>query len=157
MDNKVGDKLLTPEKRAELLKQLKGIVEELKPYGITLITDDRKRTLRPRKGAEPHMQRVHDLAKKHGLSLKGIALDGMAADLDLTKQFQPFEDEFRIGLQLAEDTGTQASSEAWEAFLAYYGVLSSMADRSPDLAAELQTVVDFMATGPRKKAAPPVT
>ena len=57
-----------------------------------------------------------------------------------------------MALQLAEDTGTQAGSEAWEAFLAYYGVLSSMGERMPDLAAELQTVVDFMAIGPRKKA-----
>lgn len=46
---------------------------------------------------------------------------------------------------------TQASSEVWEGYLAYYGVLSSMAQRMPDVAAELQTVVDFMATGPRKK------
>lgn len=101
------------------------------------------------------MQRVHDLAARHGVSLKSIPLDGMANDLALAKQLQPFEDEFRVGLQLVEDTGTQAASEAWEAFLAYYGVLSSMAERSPDLAAELQTVVEFMATGPRKKPATP--
>jgi hypothetical protein len=156
MDNKVGDKLLTPQKAAQLLKQVKDLVEQLKPYGITLTTDERRRTLRPRKGAEPHMQRVHDLATKHAVSLKNIPLDGMASDLALAKQFQPFEDELRTGLQLVEDTGTQAGSEAWEAFLAYYGVLSSMADRSPDLAAELQTVVDFMATGPRKKTPPAV-
>lgn len=31
-------------------------------------------------------------------------------------------------------------------------VLSSMAQRMPDLAAELATVVDFMAKGPRKNA-----
>ena len=155
MDNKVGDKLLTPQKMAQLLKQAKDLVEQLKPYGITLTTDARKRTLRPRKGAEPHMQRVHDLATKHGVSLKNIPLDGMANDLALSKQFQPFEDELRAGLQLAEDTGTQAGSEAWEAFLAYYGVLSSMAGRSPELAGELQTVIDFMATGPRKKTPEP--
>ncbi|MBK9259399.1 MAG: hypothetical protein IPM54_06130 [Polyangiaceae bacterium] len=70
----------------------------------------------------------------------------------LASQYQPIEDELRVALQIAEDTGTQAGSEAWEAFLAYYGVLSSMAQRMPDLAAELQPVVDFMATGPRKKA-----
>lgn len=155
MDNKVGDKLLSPQKETQLLKQLKDIVEQLRPYGITLTTDERKRTLRPRKGAEAHMQRVHDLAVKHGVSLKNIPLVGMASDLALAKQVQPIEDELRAGLQLAEDTGAQAGSEAWEAFLAYYGVLSSMADRSPDLAAELRTVVDFMATGPRKKAAAP--
>ncbi|MEO7327122.1 MAG: hypothetical protein ABI193_01000 [Minicystis sp.] len=156
MDNKVGDKLLSPQKASQLLQKIKDLVEELRPYGITLTTDERKRTLRPRKGSEPHMQRVHDLAVKHGVSLKNIPLDGMANDLALSKQFQPFEDELRTGFQLAEDTGMQAGSEAWEAFLAHYGVLSSMAERMPDLAAELATVIDFMATGPRKKApAPP--
>lgn len=43
------------------------------------------------------------------------------------------------------------------AFLAYYGVLSSTAERSAELAAELKTVVDFMTTGPRKKAPAPPT
>jgi len=33
-------------------------------------------------------------------------------------------------------------------------VLSSMAERSAELAAELQTVVEFMATGPRRKPSP---
>jgi hypothetical protein len=154
MENKVGDKLLTPQKATALLKQVKDLTEQLRAYGITLTTDDRKRTLRPRKGAEAHMQRVHDLAVKHGVSLKDIPLDGMANDLALAKQFQPIEDELRTVLQIAEDTGTQADSEAWEAFLAYYGVLSSMADRSADLAAELKSVIDFMATGPRKKTPP---
>jgi hypothetical protein len=103
------------------------------------------------------LERVHDLAVKHGVKLKDHPLDGMADDLELAKRFDPFEDEFRRGLTLAEDTGTQAGSEAWEAFLASYGVLSSMADRTPELAAELQPVIDFMAIGRRKKAAPPGT
>ena len=154
MENRVGDKLLSPQKLTKLLELAKSVAEELRPYGVTLTTDERKRTLRPRKGAEVHMQRVHDLAVKHGVTLKNIPLDGMANDLALAKQFSPIEDELRVALQLAEDTATQAGSEAWEAFLAYYGVLSSMADRSPDLAAELSTVVDFMATGPRAKKAP---
>jgi cytochrome c len=154
MENKVGDKQFSPQKVTQLVKQLKDIVEQLRPYGITLTTDERKRTLRPRKGAEVHMQRVHQLASKHGVTLKNIPLQGMADDLALAKQFVSFEDELRAGLQLAEDSGTQADSEAWEAFLAYYGVLSSMAERSPELAVELESVVSFMATGPRKKPAP---
>jgi hypothetical protein len=99
------------------------------------------------------MARVHDLAVKHGVSLKNISLDGMAADIELAKQFQPIEDELRTALTLAEDTGTQAGSEAWEAFLAYYGVLSSMAERDPEVAAEIGSVIEFMATGPRQKSA----
>ncbi|MDI1434327.1 hypothetical protein [Polyangium sorediatum] len=152
MNNKVGDALLTHEQHIQLLAQLKAIVETLRAHGITLTVDERKRTLRQRRGAESHIQRVIDLAKKYNVSLKAIPLAGLENDLVLTKQLLPIEEELRVALQLAEDTGTQAGSEAWEAFLAYYGVLSSMGERMPDLAAELQTVVDFMATGPRKKA-----
>jgi hypothetical protein len=154
MANLVGDSPLTSQKRDKLVAQLKDILEQLRPYGIILDKDSRKRTLRPRKGAEAHMARVHDLAVKHGVSLKNISLDGMAADIELAKQFQPIEDELRTVLTLAEDTGTQAGSEAWEAFLAYYGVLSSMAERDPELAAEIASVIEFMATGPRQKSAP---
>jgi hypothetical protein len=110
------------------------------------------RTLKARRGAEPHIQRVVDLATKHGVSLPNIPLAGISNDLKLGNQVQPVEDEIRVALQFAEDIGRQTSSEAWEAFLAYYGVLSSMAQRMPDLAIELATVVDFMATGPRKKS-----
>jgi hypothetical protein len=154
MANLVGDKPLTPQKREKLVAQLKDILEQLRPHGVMLNKDSRKRTLRPRKGAEPHMQRVHDLAIKHGVSLKNISLDGMAADLELAKQFQAIEDEARTVLTFAEDTGTQAGSEGWEAFLAYYGVLSSIADRNPELATELEPVVKFMANGPRQQDPP---
>jgi hypothetical protein len=131
-------------------------MELLRPHGTVLQKDDRKRTLRPRRGAEGHMQRVHDLAVKYNVSLKNLSLEGMAADLELATQFQPIEDELRTVLTFAEDTGTQAVSEAWEVFLGYYGVLSSMAERDPELAAELEPVIQFMAHGPRPKPEPVV-
>ena len=152
MDNKVGDKLLPAQDAAALLVQAKDIGAKLKAHGITLTVDERKRTLKQRRGANEHIQRVVDLATKHGVALPNIPLAGLSSDVQLANQLQPIEDELRVALQIAEDTGLQAGSEAWEAFLAYYGVLSSMAQRMPDLAAELQTVVDFMATGSRKKS-----
>ena len=152
MDNKVGNNPLTAQEAADLLAQVKDIAAKLKPHGITLTVEDRKRTLRSRRGAEVHVQRVVDLATKHGVALPNIPLAGLSRDLQLANQVQPIEDELRVALQIAEDTGNQASSEVWEAFLAYYGVLSSMAQRMPDLAAELATVVEFMANGPRKKS-----
>jgi hypothetical protein len=47
----------------------------------------------------------------------------------------------------------QASSEAWEAFLADYGVLSSRAEGDPELAAEIGSMIELMATGPQQKSA----
>ena len=155
MENKLGATLLTSQMRDKLLGQLNDVLEQLRPYGIMLESTSRGRKLRQHKGAEPHMQRVHDLAVKHGVSLKSISLDGMAADLELAKQFQAIEDEARTVLTFAEDTGIQADSEAWETFLAYYGVLSSMADRDDEPAAELDPVIKFMANGPRPQEPPP--
>lgn len=152
MDNKVGDNALNAQEAADLLAQAKSIAAKLQAHGITLTVDERKRTLRARRGADVHVQRVVDLATKHGVALPNIPLASLSNDLQLANQVQPIEDELRVALQIAEDTGRQASSEAWEAFLAYYGVLSSMAQRMPDLAAELATVVEFMANGPRKKS-----
>jgi hypothetical protein len=98
---------------------------------------------------------VRDLAARRKVAIKGIPLAGLADDVALSKQFLTFEHELRAALQLVEETGLQADAEAWEAFLAYYGVLSSMADRDPGLAAELAPVVEFMAHGPRAKKAVP--
>jgi hypothetical protein len=46
-----------------------------------------------------------------------------------------------------------AYGEAWQAFLGYYGVLSSMASRDPDLAKRLGPITDFMSRR-RVKPAP---
>ena len=92
------------------------------------------------------MQRCH----LH-VSLPNVPLAGIANDLHLEQQLAPIEQELLVALQIAEDTGAQAASEAWEGFLAYYGVLSSMAQRMPDVAAELPSVVEFMAVKPRTK------
>ncbi|HRI72276.1 MAG TPA: hypothetical protein PK156_48915 [Polyangium sp.] len=154
MDNKVGDNGLTAQEVAELLTQAKAISNKLKAHGIALTTDDRKRLLHGRRGASEHIQRVVDLATKYGVSLANVPLGGIANDLKLEQQLQPIEEELRVALQIAEDTGAQASSESWEGFLAYYGVLSSMAQRMPDVAADLASVVEFMAQGPRKKSPP---
>jgi hypothetical protein len=151
MENKVGDAVLTDAEVATLLAQAKAISAKLKAHGIVLTAEARKSSLRSRRGAAVHMQRVMDLAAKHNVALPNIPLTSMANDLRLTAQLQPIEEELRVALQFAEDTGMQANAEAWEAFLAYYGVLSSMAQRMPEVATDLQSVIEFMATGPRKK------
>ena len=151
MENKVGDKQLTAQDATDLLAQTKAISTKLQAHGIVLTTDDRKRLLRGRRGAAEHIERVVALATKHNVSLPNIPLAGISKDVHLEQQLAPIEEELRVALQTAEDTGLQASSEAWEGFLAYYGVLSAMAQRMPEVAADLQSVVEFMAKRSPKK------
>lgn len=155
MDNRVGDNPFDAATTDQLLGMLKNVVAELKARGITLSAAERKALLHARLGAEPHIQRVHDLAVKYKVDIDGIPLQGMQNDLAFYTQLRPFQDELHAGAILADDTAGQAESEAWEAFLAYYGTLSGMAKHHAALAAELQPVIDFMATGPRKKKPAP--
>jgi hypothetical protein len=71
-----------------------------------------------------------------------VAGDG--DDLALSAMLRPFRDATRAGLHLIEDTAGQAASEAWEAFLAYYGTLSGMKRHLPALEGDLDGVVEFM-------------
>lgn len=157
MENKVGDNVPTPTDITQLLDQLKGIVLALKKFGIILSTPERKSLLHARIGAEPHIARIHDLAIKHKVDIAGIPLEGMKNDLALYTMLRPFQDEFNAGGVVADDTAGQAESEAWEAFLAYYGTLCGMAKHQADLASELAPVIEFMATGRKKTpaASPP--
>ncbi|MCC6559619.1 MAG: hypothetical protein IT372_42425 [Polyangiaceae bacterium] len=76
----------------------------------------------------------------------------MMNDRALRTRMHPLADLFRAGGVIADDTEGQAESEMWEAFLAYYGVLANMAQRTPELAVELAPVVEFMASGKRRPA-----
>lgn len=151
MDNKVGDNAPDAVTGAQLLANLADIVALLAKFCITLSKDERKRLLHARLGSEPHIARIHDLALKHNIDIDNIPLTGMLADLALFTLLRPIQDLLRNALQMVDDTAGQAESEAWEAFLAYYGALSGMAKHLPALATAMAPTVAFMATGPRAK------
>lgn len=150
MENRVGDSAPTPQKAADLLKKLNDIITELQKTGIILSVEERRSRLRARKDSEPHVQRVYDICKKHHVAIPHIPLDGMLADLHLADTLRPFGPAFTLGNQLIEDTTAQAETEMWQAFLQHYGVLQTLAEHNPEIAAELKPVVDFM----RRKRSP---
>lgn len=154
MDNKVGDNAPEHEKLSKLLGRLQAVVEELRAFGVTLDDYDRKRLLHPRTGSDAHVTRVLELARKYSVVIPATPLDGIANDVRLAAELPPFEAQLASAQRLILDTQAQAQSEYWEGFLAYYGALSAMARSIPELAAELQPVVDFMATGKRQAKKP---
>ncbi|MFT3769410.1 MAG: hypothetical protein QM820_28565 [Minicystis sp.] len=153
MENKVGDNNPSAAEVTQILGSLGASVDLLKKFCITLGKDQRKRLLHARLGAEPHIARVYDLSVKYGIKIANIPLAGMVADLALFTMLRPIQDVLRAALRMVDDTAGQAESEAWQAFLAYYGALSGMAKSVPELATELSPTVEFMATGPRPKPA----
>jgi len=152
MENRVGDNTPSAATFAAISKRITDAVTELEKFCITLSKDERKRLLRSRKDAEPMMRRIADLVQRHKVTVPGIELQSMRNDLELVDTLSPIELQLERALQLVQDTGAQADTEAWQAFLAYYGVLSSMASRNSDIEGALHPVVDFMRV--RRKAAP---
>lgn len=155
MDNKVGDNAPDHAKFLELLGQLRNILGELRTFGVTLDADERQRLLRPRVGSAAHVLTVVELAKRYGLAVPTAPLAGVENDRRLALELAPFGALLGSAEQLVADTQAQAESEAWEAFLTYYGALVAMSKNIPELALELKPVIEFMAHGKRKRPPEP--
>jgi hypothetical protein len=151
--NHVGTTMPKDEEMVQQVSKLQETINWLRSWGIVLSGDEKHAMPKPKPGAEKHMELVHDLAKDRSISIAGLSLDGMKADIEVAAKAQKVEEAATIALQIAADTRYAAQSEAYQAFLAYYGVLSSMADRDPELKKRLAPVVDLLSTGSRKKQA----
>ena len=157
MTDKVGKNIPTEEQFNQLVADAKSINDRCKVFGITLTPDERRALLHARRNADPMVKRVNDLAIKYEVKIPGMSLDAMETDRSLRSQLNPIADILRSALTLIEDTSGQAESEMWETFLGYYGILSSMAERVPELAVELKPVIDFMASVRRRQNQPPTS
>ncbi len=144
MENKVGDNVPSQKKLDELLNQLRTTVEALKEFCITMQKEERPYTAKPHKNADKLTRKAYDLAKRHGVTVNNVPLEGMMNDLRLSEQIQPFNAVLTLGAQLAADTTLQANSEYYTAFLAYYGALCRAAEHDPALAVELKEIQDEM-------------
>ena len=152
MDNKVGDNVPKQQKLEAILAQLTSVIGDLKEFCLTLQSDDRGSLLHPR-GGEAKVELAHDLCTRYDVKVKNVPLDGMLNDLRLARQIRPFVALLQSGLTLVQDTSSQAQSEYWQAFLALYGALVKSAEHDPMLAAEVEDLVEFMATNARRAKA----
>jgi hypothetical protein len=152
--NYVGSNAPSEADLSKYEKLIQSIIEFQRPWSVVLGGDQKSTMIRARVGSEKHLQLIHDLAKEKGLSIPALSLEGMQADIGVASSASRMETVLTRALEMAADTRYAAQSEAWQAFLGYYGVLSSMASRDPELANRLRPVVDFMASGKSKKPQP---
>jgi len=144
----------TDEERAGLQTDAAAIFDRLRHFGITLTPDEQRTLLHARKDADPMVRRIHDLSVKYGINIPGASLEGLERDMVLRNLLHPIVDILRAATKVAEDTMNEAESEMWQAFLSYYGTLAHMSKTVPELKAELQPVVEFMAKRHPRNAGP---
>jgi hypothetical protein len=152
MDNKVGDKIPTPKQIEKALTAIRDARKVLAPFLISLSADQRKRLIRFRPGGETVVSKVGEAASKRDVSLPGISVENMQADLALVHALAPVAAELETFTAEVDDTVLEAEAECWWAATAFYSSLSRIQATDPKLESELKPVVDFFALGRRKKA-----
>jgi hypothetical protein len=151
MENKVGDKIPSPQEIKKLTEELEAIHKQLESWCIDLSPEERAGGPRFRTGGAQMAELLHKIAKNHGVSVKGADLDGMMADLRVLEAAGELAKAAgRISQRLA-DTGNEAEREAAEVFHKVYGRLSNMAETDATLANEIQPIVEHLASPRRKK------
>jgi hypothetical protein len=149
--NLVGHVVPTPEQTQQIDAALDTVQGGIETFCTAIAASDRGGVLRPRAGSEKLMPLVFEVARRKGLAVDGMPLDGVDDDLKVASAADRYELRLEALRQRVADTRLVAYGEAYQAFLAYYGILSSMAKHDPALETELRPVVDFMSTGPRTR------
>jgi hypothetical protein len=152
--NNVGDNVPSTEQQEQYLAQIKMLVTALQTFGTSLDAVQRQSYPRPRAGADRLFETVLGLAEEHKLNIPAMPLSEMRADVALSRFAEKAEEEIDLAHQWASDTRIAACGEAWQAFLGYYGLLSSMAARDSSIAKRLAPVTEFMARR-RPQSQPP--
>ena len=150
MDNRVGDKLPTPQEVQDWAARLEKLFAEMKPYMVKLAADDKQRLLGFRPGGEAIVALVGSLAEKYGIHLGDMPVDGMRNDLALSQMLAPVVSQLGLMTSWGEDTVSAARSEAWQAATGNYSVLSRVAEANPSLAAEIKPAREFFARRSKK-------
>ena len=149
LENKVGDSVPSQETIEATNDGFTKARQKLKPFLITLSVEERKRALKFRPGGDAIVALMAKLARKSGVSLPGVSIEGMEGDLALSNGLSSVEENAQAFLDAVSDTRLQALSEAWWAATALYTSLSRVADSDPELARALKPATEFFATGRR--------
>ena len=134
----------TEEEHQKLHQALDQFKSLLDPKLISLQTKERRAALKPRKNCESMIARCAKLARERNLSLEGHDLDWIRSGLQLRLQLPNLKLELDALSKQISDTTTAVNSELWSSFLAYYGVLTSIAQHDAALKTELKHIAEFM-------------
>ena len=151
MENKVGDNLPTAAEIEKRIKLLDEMIVWLRKFCINLNDEERRGLTRGRRGIEPHLAQMADLAKKYGFNAPGATPDQLHNDLRLGQDLAALSQRLSTASELVQDTLDQGRSEANEAGYMYYGIAQSMKDRIPEIGAQIKDFAEFLSSTRRRK------
>jgi hypothetical protein len=150
--NVVGAVVPADDQQKQAEAKTKEIVEWMRTWGVMLDPAERNTFLKPKLGGDRMVELMLEFIEKYSLNIASVPPAELENDLAVARAAERFERELAVAHQLACDTRIAAWGEVWQAFLAYYGVLSSMASRDAALATQLAPITEFMARRRTKPA-----
>ncbi len=144
---------LEDEKRDRLKDILTEADQIMRPVCHALTNDEQHRVLKPRKGVDPMMHLLFDVLQERGIDIPSCPVDHLKKVVHLEHQMHALMNQLDILHQLARDTYRLARGEAWDGFLNYYGILNSIASRSPEVKNRIKPLIEFMSNSGRKGSA----
>jgi hypothetical protein len=129
------------------------LVEEAVKYfdrgGPAMTAEDRRRTVKVRKGGEKYIPKLARAAVASGVTPSGYSIDEMTASAALVQKLEPLEETLTTLLKLVQDARVRASGATWDTATLVYSMLKPVAARDGKVATAILPVKAFFATGKR--------
>jgi hypothetical protein len=129
----------------EIAQALDKIEARLGDDTPAMTTEDKKRSLKPRKGAGKVIETLAMLVKQHGLDSAALSADAMLENVAESTALEPVEIRLQKALKRVSDNVYRAQTGAWDKALQFYALLSRRAKSDGALAASLEPIAAFFA------------
>jgi hypothetical protein len=146
--NLVGHKVPTVQEVAPIRAKIAEVRDFARSLGPMTAKEERKGGNRFRKGGETMAELTLTLTEKYGLNHRNYTVSGIRADMALAKEIEVAVKEAYFAWLHLRDIYNQARTEAWDGVMNFHGALCQQAETDPELAAEVEPNVQFMARKP---------
>jgi hypothetical protein len=118
---------------------------KLGPQAPQLTADDKRRSVKFRKGAERIIPALAALLRSAGIDATGLSVDQMTSDLQRAQTLQPLQARLQSMLKRVGDEVFTAQASSLGTAMSGYAVLQHMAKRNGDIATQLEPISSFFA------------
>jgi hypothetical protein len=131
---------------------LDGVSTMLGESATPMTTQQRRRSLKLRKGGEPMVGLLSGLGSQYNVQLPGVDPQALQTNILLAQRLQPLDTKLRAVAALVSDTVANAKTQSWQGTTALYTALVRASSRSPSLQTELKPAVDFFSVKAKREA-----
>jgi hypothetical protein len=129
----------------ELSAHLDAAEAQLGPEAPSLTGTEKRRAVKPRKGAERILAAIAPIVQQHGLESSSLSAAEMTSRQEHAQTLQPLQSRLQKLKKRVDDEVFTAHGDAWGMGLQFYSLLKSRAKGDGELATSLEPVTKMFA------------